>query len=375
MARPKFYFYCYPWDLEDEGLEESLGRLAGEIGVDGITVAATETDIRMIRGRPIGERRTFICPAGAHFQPDSAIHRGNRIRPIPASWMKSKNPLERIAKVAAKERLSLRVRVNICDGVGIVERNSHAACTNVLGDTSTHRLCPSHPDVRQYTIALVEDLFKNYPVEVVEISDWGLLGRRTSRDAYQQYGIAQHDSYFLRWCFCSSCRQRAIDSGVNVEAVRAEISTLLDDEIQNGRQEPDNSPSHGHETPSLAAYRHVLSDSGLQLLQLASASRVEDVRGWSGPVIRGKSHGFSPNLIRQTPDGLVADVTEFSLGDRGICIAAKRGAEDTNLVAEVQRDLKDNVGAIVFENYGECPESRLDWVRQAIRYAKRESSS
>src|SRR5262249_33730749 len=104
MATPSFYFYCYPWDLEDEGLEISLGRLAGEIGVDGITVAATETDIRMIRGRPLGGRRTFISPAGAHFQPDPAIHRGNRIRPIPASWMKSKNPLERIAKVAEKER-------------------------------------------------------------------------------------------------------------------------------------------------------------------------------------------------------------------------------------------------------------------------------
>lgn len=286
--------------------------------------------------------------------------------------MKSKNPLERIAKAAAKEGLKLRARISLCDGISLIERYPHSGCVNILGDSSTHRLCPSHPDVRQYSAAVVEDLFKNYPVEAVEISDWSFDKGRDQRDAYFRFGRATPDLNLLRWCFCSACRQRATDSGVEIETVRSEVMRWFEEEQRNGPQDPDGWPSYAYETPILRAYQRVLSTSGLQLLQLAAGPRAENVRGWSGPVIRGRSTGFSPSLIKSTAEGLVAELCDSTPGDRGICVAPARDSDGASLVAEVQQMRKDNVGAIVFENYGLCPEPCLNWVRQASRYAKRE---
>lgn len=215
----RFIYWCHPWDIEDEGIDASLARLAGDIGIDTLSITAVHPGIYQVRPRPLGDRWTFQSGAAAHFQPDAKRYSSSRIRPHAAAWLKNRNPLERIAKAAERERLRLRVRVSLLRGEELVSRYVHAACVNLFADPSRDGLCPSHPDVREYVADLVEDLWTNYGLDAIELDglDWAHDGRITiAADAHNDEFLGQCDS----WCFCASCRQRAAESSIDAEAVR-----------------------------------------------------------------------------------------------------------------------------------------------------------
>ena len=377
MARPKFYFYCYPWDLEDEGLEESLGRLAGEIGVDGITVAATETNIRMIRGRPLGARRTFICPAGAHFQPDAAIHRDNRIRPIPAAWMKSKNPLERIAKVAEKERLKLRARVVLCENDELVERHPHAARVNVFGDSCEKHLCPAHPDVRQYASSVAEDLLKNYPIEVLELSQFGYTPAVSFHPspAVDPMAFRSLMSVF-KYCFCSACQQRATDSNIDTQAARQTVLRGLDSLFDSSAL--DRVDAKLEASPSLTLYIEAQQGTVNQFLQGICKNRKERTRVLldSEPSISQ----LAPEPMESICGGVILPYREarqghmFSNWEASLYETPPFIGDSQTTVKSTRDSIEQGSRAVIFDNYGAMPTRCLDWIRQAIRYAKRESA-
>jgi len=130
-----------PWDLEDEGLETSLARMAGEIGVDGLSVIASYSGIRQYRSRSVYERRLVEHDAATHFQPDPKRYVNTRVRPAAASWMKSRNPLERIARAAEKAHLKLRVQAAACRDTGLTSKYPMASCVNVFGDPVNTWLC------------------------------------------------------------------------------------------------------------------------------------------------------------------------------------------------------------------------------------------
>ena len=69
--------WAYPWDLLDDGLENVLPRLRGEIGLDAVSVAASYHSVTQLRLHTRSPRRIFSTNDGAvYFQPDSALWRG-----------------------------------------------------------------------------------------------------------------------------------------------------------------------------------------------------------------------------------------------------------------------------------------------------------
>jgi len=387
--KPEFYFYCYPWDLEDEGLDVSLGRLAGEIGVDGICVVATESEVRLIRARVFGERRTFACAAAAHFQPDPVLHRSGRIRPLPAAWMKSKNPLERISKVAEREGLVVRARVVCCEGAQLVARFPHAACINAFGDPVDNRLCPAHPDVREYVGLLVEDLSRNYPVKTIELAEFDF----GAGDRIEWYRHASVPSVALRrmlstWCFCSACRQRAGDAGVDSDGIRSAIVASWDALMNSDTGA--RSTADGNDPAGLGvnAYEKLRRDSVTQLVRSARARCTARliVQVPLLPACRGTDVA---GLV-DSCDGIVTPLDDFEGKElaaedvNGFSGPSRRDAlircyppsakDGPSLISEVHRVSQGGFRAIGFEDYGLAPQACLDWVRQAIRYARREST-
>lgn len=388
--RPQFYFYCYPWDLEDEGLELALGRLAGEIGVDGICVSAIESEIRMIRGRPNGERRTFVSPAAAHFQPDASIHRSSRIRPIPAAWMKSKNPLEKISRVAGKEGLTLRARVVCCQGAHLVERYSHAACINVFGDPSETRLCPSHPDVREYVSLVIEDLSKNYPLTTIELAEFDFgFGDREAWYVHASAPGARLRQMMSCWCFCSACRQHAGSAGVDVDAARVSILEAWDASVRMERPSHQSTGDLHARFPDLAKYEQWRSEAVTQFVRGARSKAGAALKLCAARASSAGGTDFS--ALAAFCDGIVIPLTELegkepakeeialsggaSRCDAAITCFPPDAKDGPSLVADVQRASQAGHAAIGFANYGLAPEPCLDWVRQAIRYARREATA
>ena len=384
------FFWCYPWDLEDEGIEASLARMAGEIGVTAVSVAATCRDIDQLRARRIGERRTVRFEAAAHFQPDRARYPKRGITPATASWVKSRNPLAKIAKEAQRQGIKLRAWAVCCHSGTMVARYPMASCVDIFGDPIGTWLCPGNPDVREYLAALVEDLTTNYPLDAIELeaADFGHgTGEPSARECGVQLGPVART--LLSWCFCSSCRQRASIASVDVEAVIASAKAHIEAAF---RLEP--AP---HETfdailaddPDLRAYfelrresvttliRDIRPRNGVRLLLHVgpdihiSGAAVADLREHCAGFIKSASDYGTPqwqghlnHIVDQSGSAAAVDV--------GLpCYPALMPSSDA-LVAAAHQASQSGHRAIGFHHYGLAPEPCLEWVRQAVRYARRE---
>lgn len=383
----QFFFWCFPWDLEDEGIEVSLGRMAGDVGVDAVSVAATCRSVAEFRPRAVSGPRTLAFEAAAHFQPDSKCYVNTRIRPNTASWMKSRNPLDKIGRAAERQGLKLRAWVNCCAGQALASRYSLASCVDVFGDPIVTRLCPSNPEVREYVAALVEDVSANYPVETVELEE-AHFGDGASLGRWRDMGVSpsQAESVLLSWCFCSSCRQRASDAGIEVASVVDSVNGHLDRMMRVEPATFDRFEGLLADDEDLAAYHKMRVDAVTSLLgsvrsraKVRLTVHVDSLAPSTGVDVGALSSECDGFIMSYGSEGVVPHLKSAVKAAGGVekveaahrcCPPAVR--ESSSLVAEVHRAVQAGHPGIGFFNYGLAPEPCMDWVRQAVRYARRE---
>jgi hypothetical protein len=382
-------FECFPWDLDLEGYDESVGRLAGDIGVDAVRVAATHEGIHQLRPRAAEAARAFICGAAAHFQPDSKLYADSRIRPIPAAWTKSRNPLEKIAAAAQKNRLALRVFVSCCQGDAMAERYSHAACIDFFGRMSDNWLCPSNPDVRAYLGALVEDVTTNYPIAALELetADFG-ADQPLGWHARPLDSLSDPRQIVFSWCFCAACCQRAADAGADIAELRTGINQLLH---KWDRPEPFSEnilEKSAVPDANVAAFQRMRVDAVTSLIRLLrTRSKAPLQIGLLSPCevsaaipteLAPHCDGFYIPVVTTRDDQWPQDVVASAGGparcDLGLPCHPPYTKDGPTLVTAVHRASQAGFRSITFQNYGCTPEPCLEWVRQAIRYARREAT-
>lgn len=383
------FFWCYPWDLEDEGIDAALGRMAGEIGVDAVSVATTHHSIEAFRPRAPAGRRTVTLDAAAHFQPDRACYVNTRVRPIPAAWMKSRNPLDKISRHAQKLGLKLRAWAVCCHGSAMAARFPMASCVDAFGQTVSTWLCPSHPDVREYVAALVEDLSRNYPAETIELESAGFApAQHHHRHLRSAMTPSPADRAILSWCFCSSCRQRATDAGIDVETVLTCVTDRIDRMMRLVPAEASSLEAALAESEPLAAYHRMRVETVASLLKAvrdrSTARLVVHVGSEAGPA------GDDLASLAGACDGLViSDVMARSPNlDEALEAAAWSAAcidvmqpcypphveDEPALISTVHGMARAGYAGIGFFNYGLAPAPCLEWVRRAVRYARREAT-
>ena len=398
---PQFFFRCYPWDLEEEGIEAALDRMA-ELGVDAASIVTVHHRVSELRPRATFGRRVTEMEAGAHFIPTRKCYVNTRIRPTSAGWMKSRNPLEKIVRQAERRGVKLRASLSCCRSDAMVAKYPDAACVNVFGAPSAERLCPAIPDVREYAGALVEDLSTNYPFETLEVSHAD-FGNGEDFQRYLTRGVTPGaaDRALWSWCFCAACRQRAADAGLDVEATAEKVREHLERML---RLEP---PTHATfeswpvAEASLAAYQRMRVEAVTSLAKSirsrTKARLVLDLNlpSWTCGVnmehLREQADGFMlafPGGEALSAESRYAEETNLRMSfDDSVRAAGGAGRVDVSvlccppgardgpsLVATVHRARQAGHASIGFFNYGLAPEPCLDWVRQAVRFAKREDA-
>ncbi len=382
----RFFFWCYPWDLADEGVEAAIGRMAGEINVDALSVAATCCRVKEFRARAFGAPRMVEHGAAAHFQPDKKRYLKTRILPNPAPWMKTRNALEKIGREAEKSGLKLRVSAVCCRSDALVSRYPMASCVDAFGDASRDILCPSNPDVREYVASLVDDLSGNYPVDTVELLEVG-FGSDAMRRGEEACGFFPDPARWTlgSWCFCPSCRQRASNAGIDVEAVFAVVTEHL---AQMLRVEPAREASFevmltGDE--GLAAYHRMRVETVTSLVEGVRSRTDARVVLHAGADV-GMS-GEEPSALAGHCDGFILPCVQSHVDSADAYMEAVGGPsrielmlrchppttpDSDSLVQEVHQLAQRGCGGIGFWNYGMVPEPCLEWVRRAVRFARRE---
>ncbi len=380
---------CWPWDLADEAVDPVLDRLKGEIGLTGLVVPVLVPALSQVRCRPGAGPRVFLTGGGAMFRAESRFFAGTRLRPVAADGLRRGDPLARAAQACARHGLRLRPAIHACCDPAAAGRFPAAVVRDVFGEPVPGRLCPINPDVREYLRGLIENLMDLCPRAEIEVRQAAFPPDRFGAST-PAAGVPLAPLCRQLWslCFCESCQHLAGRDGVDVAGAARAVTTALERLFEGTWAVEPAAKAWIAEHPPLGALLQwrTAQITGLHE-SLARTVGGRLIARYSGP---SRWTGFDPRSIGRTavvclevPQASAAAVEQAieqtrpeSDGGRGSevsFIEAMAGCQEPSaLVASVARAAELGARAATLGNVGLLPSTRLDWLRQAIRYATRQ---
>ncbi|UCD28558.1 MAG: hypothetical protein JSV03_15990 [Planctomycetota bacterium] len=384
--------WCYLWDLVDEGIDKVLDRLQGEAGITGISVATFYHSVDQLRPHAGVLPKRFLSPGGAQFQPQADRYTGTRIKPAAASWLKKSNPLAKVAEACEKRKLALRGWTVCCHSSLMVSKYSNGAVKNVFGDIDPTWLCPINPDVREYLRAMVEDLSGNYPFETIEL-ERPTFQERPHSHAHYKVGIelGEVGHWLSDLCFCESCRQAAVDDGIDAGAAAKAAGAALEKIFAGGDPLEQSIEEFMGDVPVLSDYvdwrcakvaslvetikqsckcRIVVHRAGGRFV---AAADFKTIGPYCDATLSNCPHPYTDQTIDETVNEALKDTGEISHVELGFNAFSPFCPDSATLVRSVSHVAKLGVPSVNIYNYGLIPLSRMEWIRRATRYAGREA--
>ena len=391
--------YVYPWDLFDEGFEQSLDTIA-DLGLSGVNVAAAYHSGKFIAPRSPRRRVHFLEGGVVYFRPSDARFENSRIKPT-VSELVAKSDLmgETIARC---EQRSLNPVAWVVGTHNTRLASSHVdlAGRNAYGDAYINWLCPSHDDVRHFVRTLVDDLLAQYPFKGVVLESPGYLG--FYHDYHHEFfgmSLGPFEQSLLAICFCPGCERAGSQAGIDVAALKNTVKNLIDQKLEepviHGKI-PVNSLLELLEfvlsQPDFAAYvrkrcelvtnfvselSQSVHDRSAELYTVGpifvepwTLGWVEgiDVRSLSKVVVR-----FDAPLYSEDPERRMAEAYAIT-GTKPACRLgavinvlppSSQACDDVTSTASVAKNA--GFSNVDFYNYGHLPRHRLDWIKEAVR--------
>ncbi|GAA0845374.1 hypothetical protein ACFQVD_23160 [Streptosporangium amethystogenes subsp. fukuiense] len=215
--------YVYVEDVRGEGMEAVLDRITG-YGLTGMTVAAAYRRARDVT--PHGRSRVTLRSDGAHFTPPADLFGELRLVP-PVQEGAEEEPLAALRLATAERGLALHGWTVFLQNTTLGLANPDVTVRDCFGDRSSPAdLCPSHPDVRRYAVALGRAVARqgvdSVVAEALHFSTFGL--------GHHECGfvpLGPMDAFLLGLCFCDFCMRGAAGLGVNAEVAREECTRIV----------------------------------------------------------------------------------------------------------------------------------------------------
>ena len=382
--------YCFVTDLADEGVEAVLDNVQHRGGLDGVTFAAAYHEGRDVFPHNPVHRVRFLESGAVFFEPHAL--RETRLRP-PVSEVAHVTP----ELLAAAERRGLAVRawtVFLHNGA-LAAAHPDCAPENAFGDRYITDLCPAHPDVREFAVALAAD-----------VSGLGVATICSESLHYHplEHGFA-HERYFVplgpqvRYlfglCFCAHGLDAAGRRGVDGHAVRRTAREEIERVFAGGAE----SPVDELERDELDGYLRVREDVVSSLVaEVAAAARAGGadfefielsgaVKGYAtgrptgapAPSIAWQLGVDVPRVARAC-DGLsamgyAADLERVrgdldAYGDAAVSVIFRPTTPDCetpdDLRAKVELARERGLRRVDFYHYGFMRLDALDWIRAAL---------
>jgi hypothetical protein len=220
--------FAYPWDLAEEGLETVAGRLRGA-GINTIVVAGSYHAGKFLRPHAPRSRVVFPDDGTVYFRPRLDRYRETPLRPAVNRLVEEHDVFAALA--ARRRSIGLEVAAWM---VGLHNTRLGTAhpeyvARSAYGDPYYYSLCPAHPEVRAYLLALLGDLASTYEVQYVVLETPGFLPY--AHGFHHEFSLVPPDpwsSLLLALCFCPACLRRAADEGIDGGRVAASVREALE---------------------------------------------------------------------------------------------------------------------------------------------------
>ncbi|MEE9293353.1 MAG: hypothetical protein V3W34_00095 [Phycisphaerae bacterium] len=382
---------CYPWDLEDEGVENVLDCVQGELGVDGITVLVAGRPLTQLRRRRQVAPRVFRTRGGLFFQPDQSKYRSTRLKPVVSGWLKARNPLATIAHACRKRDIQLRAVLHTRRIGRLAARFTSCATKSPFGDHSPGLICQHNPDVAEFLRALVNDLSENYPLAAIVLRD---LGRPFDTDLLDVLepapALGSAGRELLAVCFCESCIQAAGAAGIDTDAVVEFVQRTMSQAIEAGHPLADTLNEQLSKSQPLEDYirnRSAAHGAFVETLPGRATCELALHMTTDGIFAASENSGLSPRwdmlVVEAGPpaspegggilrfiDGWNHAAAQFRVEAQipGYDPAAPDG---TTLVKALDHLARSRFSGVILDHYGIMAHPEFTAAKQAIRYATR----
>lgn len=215
-----------PWDLVHDRFAEALDFLQGEVGVSGLTIRAASGPLVQWQRRS-DETRVFRTRGGLYFPPNPERYTDTRCKPVVSDWVKKRDPLARLAEACAARGLRLRAVVSATRAGRMALRHPAMAVKNALAAVSESALCIHNPDVQAFLFAILADLAGRSGLAGVVFAECSSRWAEAEAACLAApFELTPADRALLSLCFCESCAQQA-GAEVDPAAVRRSVQTYL----------------------------------------------------------------------------------------------------------------------------------------------------
>ncbi len=237
----------YPWDLLDEGLDPILDVLERDTLTNSTYLVALMHDEK----RPLTDfyyphnprRKVYWTEdSRAYWTPDPDAYRDVRIQPRVSDRpeIRERDWLQEL--IDGSRRRGMTVGAELSHTWVDKERTagelSDVVQRTIHGTPIPGRICPNHPDIRAYGIALYLDLATHYDIDFIQTCLVGFhpgahqpWGASSAGEAMRLVGIATGG------CFCEHCQAAAETEGLDWGAMVDRLRWLADGfDVYNHRQ-------------------------------------------------------------------------------------------------------------------------------------------
>lgn len=306
--------YTYAWDLEDEGYDRAVGRIAGA-GFTAVNLATSYHAGKFILPHNPRRKVHFAEDGALYFQPD--LSKYGRLQPRVSSLVSAdESPVSRLQASTHRHGLSYVAWTVCLHNSWLGERYPDTVMHTAFGDPLIHSLSPAHPDVREYLLAMVEDLVSRHEVAAIELESPGYMGF-THGYHHEIFGVELDpvQEQLLSISFNPVEIAGATEAGIDAEGIRRRVAGLLDDCWNRGvAVQADGVPSGDvqalFDDAEFGAYRawlhdQVVSLGGLIRDAIRRTSPATEIRHFAAMNVDEPNHGVDTDLLN-TGDAVLA---------------------------------------------------------------------
>jgi hypothetical protein len=386
--KPLKTIFTYPWDLDDEGVEQALDMIQKEAHLNGVSLAAAyHISTYFLPHNP--RRKIYYGEDGmVLFVLDEKRWAKTKLRPRVSQVVENKDWLHGLTDRIKQGGLHFTAWTVYFYNHYLARTYPDCAKRDALGNPYLAQLCPANPDVRQYALALSDDLAANYKPDAFYLESLNYLPLR--------YGflnpkiltpITPRAEFLLGLCFCEHCVQAA-SKGLDAAKFKSDVAAWLTEDLAKMPTQADLAPADDD-------WLNTAFDSRLQHYL---AARVDVASSLYEEVVqRIRSHGdiriesdFA-SRAGQASSGLIPERINKITDRLGIGVPSKADqvkpyrqdvAADKRLLANIQPAHVSSEEAILgtvraahaagvdgftFYNYGLIRREQLRWIGSACR--------
>jgi len=367
----------YPlWDfVADEG--RLLESLAGEVGIDHLTIPVVTGAQNQFRLGCGGETPHFHTEGGWHFRMSTKAYATAALRPHKAKWFAGADALAQIRAQAAEHNIRILLRLDLRPVRALVDQERHLCQRNAWGqEVPFAGACACNPDLRELLRATLEDL-RRYEPAGFEIVNW-VPDSAEDRFAVRPVAWNPPARRLLDICFCASCRQVAERDGVDAEAAARSVRV----QVESAMTSPMTPPHRPEDDPVLSAYiaarvgdcrqwLHRLAEGDGERRRLLVGNYGEPVLGQTAPWVRMTrvSAAVCASADADTWVERLRDLPE--LGALALSVWRPAFREASELVRLLAEAVRTGISTIDFEGLTEAAPEAITWLKQAVRFARR----